>query len=233
LAHEINNPLTVVMESLRDLQRLLTHDEWNDSRELVERRLSAASECAERIRRVVGEMATFGSAEAPHSLVDVRHVVDAAVSAVKNEHDRPLNISVDAELVPAVLANENHLVQVFVHLLNNAIQAVADPERDCRITVRIRQPVSDQVEVVVADEGRGMDARLMSHIFEPFFTTRQLGSGLGLSFCHAIVTAIGGSIDVKSAPHTGTTVRVLLPAAVFGLNGENEEPTGSSFSLPR
>jgi CheY-like chemotaxis protein len=115
--------------------------------------------------------------------------------------------------LPSVLANEARLGQVFVNLLVNALQALPErPVADNVIRVATRL-VEGEAVVEISDNGVGIASDVLPRIFDPFFTTKPVGvgTGLGLSISHAIVTALGGKIEVDSQPGMGTTFRILLP----------------------
>jgi signal transduction histidine kinase len=115
---------------------------------------------------------------------------------------------------PDVVASAGQLGQVVVQLVTNGAQATADGHR-AAITVRLGPGGPGMARLEVTDDGAGMSPEVMRRIFDPFFTTRVVGQGmgLGLSVCHAIVVAHGGTITVSSTPGAGSTFRVELPAA--------------------
>jgi two-component system, NtrC family, sensor kinase len=108
-----------------------------------------------------------------------------------------------------VLADEEQLVQVFMALLLNAVDAMHEQG-----TVKLRSRADDRLVVAeVIDEGVGIRRAELNKIFEPFYTTKPpgRGTGLGLSVCYAIVSAHGGRIEVDSIPGAGSVFRILLP----------------------
>jgi CheY-like chemotaxis protein len=114
----------------------------------------------------------------------------------------------------AVIASRSLLGQVFLNLLVNAAQAFEDGDATGQeIRVRTR---SDRTHVIIeiADTGLGISPALQQRIFEPFFTTKPVGvgTGLGLSFCRDTIEGMGGTIEVDSQHHRGTTFRILLPS---------------------
>jgi two-component system NtrC family sensor kinase len=115
-----------------------------------------------------------------------------------------------------VQGNESRLGQVFLNLLINAAQAIPEGAVDRNtVTVAVREGKDDQVIIEVSDTGNGIAPQHLPRIFEPFFTTKPIGvgTGLGLSVCHGIVTGLGGQIEVASTLGKGTTFRIRLPAA--------------------
>jgi CheY-like chemotaxis protein len=116
---------------------------------------------------------------------------------------------------PTIWARVNaaQVHQVLMNLCTNAWQAL--PDGRGRITVGLERPADGTAHLWVADDGVGMDAETQRRVFEPFFTTKpvDIGTGLGLSVVHGIVTAHDGTVAVESAPGRGTTMHVHLPTA--------------------
>ncbi|MEO6772547.1 MAG: ATP-binding protein, partial [Kofleriaceae bacterium] len=135
----------------------------------------------------------------------------ARMAAAELKHRAKLVLDL-ADLAP-VTGNETRLGQVFLNLLINAAQALSPGMAD-RHTITVSARVEgDRVIVSVSDTGAGMDPSLVARIFEPFVTTKSHGTGLGLAISHGIVSRLGGTIEVDSAPGIGTTFRVALPVA--------------------
>jgi len=147
--------------------------------------------------------------------VDVLATFEASIAMVAHEIRcrATLRTKVD-EALPPVLGNAPRLGQVFLNLLLNAVQALADddPARNEILVVLAHDERSVFVEV--HDTGAGIASEIRGRIFEPFFTTKPVGSGtgLGLAICHGIVTAHGGTISVDSEPGRGSCFRVRLPS---------------------
>jgi signal transduction histidine kinase len=130
-------------------------------------------------------------------------------------------VSIEGE-VPKIVAVRDHVHQVVLNLLLNAIQATARPaaaadtQPVARVWIAVRPQPIDGVEgvcVEVRDEGGGIRAEDLERIFDPFFTTKgpDQGSGLGLMICHRIVSDHRGRIEVESMEGRGATFRLLLP----------------------
>ena len=118
--------------------------------------------------------------------------------------------------IPPVEASESRLGQVFLNLVVNAAQAIAEGRaEDNEIRVSTSTDDAGRAIIEVADSGPGMSAEVVGRLFTPFFTTKPLGvgTGLGLSICHRIVTGLGGSIEVQSEVGKGTVFRVSFPPA--------------------
>ena len=146
--------------------------------------------------------------------MDLKAELEAAVGIAHNEiaHRAQLKVVLPDSL-PAVPAAAHQVGQVPVNLLLNAAQAIPEGRaNDNQVEISAREE-GDRVVVVVRDSGRGIPAADLPRIFDPFYNSKPqvAGTSLGLSVCHGIVTSLGGTIDVDSAPGLGTTVRVSLP----------------------
>ena len=229
VAHEVNNPLAYVIGSLELMAREL------DSARLDVRSLRAlvrdAEEGAARVRTIVRDLKTFSRAGEPNpKRLDVRGPLEAAIAMARNEMRHRARLVVDLAAAPPVLADEGRLTELFLNLLINAAQAIepGDSERN-EIAVSLRE-TGDRVVVEVRDTGGGIAPEALPRIFDPFFTTKPagVGTGLGLSLCHAIATDLGGTIVAESEVGRGTVLRVSLPEA----RGEDDArqavvPTGA------
>jgi CheY-like chemotaxis protein len=144
--------------------------------------------------------------------VDVRRVLDSAVEMVGHEIRHRGRLVTDYEEVPPVDVSEAHLEQVFLHLLVHAAQSL--PE-EARSEVRLEVRLSDDSRVVVSltVTGRAMDSATLARVFDPFYARDDDRSAVGLPFCRAVVTSLGGEILAESDASTGTTFRVLLPVS--------------------
>jgi nitrogen-specific signal transduction histidine kinase/CheY-like chemotaxis protein len=218
VAHEINNPLAFTTANLGFVAEQLSGiaEELPPGR--VEELASAvadAQEGAERVRMIVRDLRTFSrpddAVERPIEL----HAIAESVLKMTRSVTLDSEVVIKVEPTPRVLANEARLGQVLLNLIMNAAQSAPEGKRDHRIELRMGTATGGEAEIAVADNGVGMPREVLARIFDPFYTTKPLGvgTGLGLPVCHGIVTALGGSIEVKSTPGVGTVFRVLLPPA--------------------
>jgi len=213
--HEINNPLATIAACTEatvirvDAERQRLGALAGELREA----LDIVTQEVQRCKRITDSVLDFSRPKpATKSLVDVNAVIDRTLFLLKH-HPRfkRLAVAVEADrtIGPAVLADEEQLVQVFMALLLNAVDAMNEQG-----TVKLRSR-TDGVFVVaeVIDEGVGIRRAELNKIFEPFYTTKPpgRGTGLGLSVCYAIVSAHGGRIEVDSSPGAGSVFRILLP----------------------
>jgi len=221
VAHEINNPLASVVGNLALMRERLTAirergggpDLTRFAEEWLEPIVDAETG-ARRVRDIVAELRVFARADAGRGPIDVARAMRSALSLAQSEIQHRARLVTRIFDVPPVHGSEGRLAQAFANVLVNAARAIregASQENEIRVEVR---PRDGEVVVEVADTGVGMSQEVRARIFEPFFTTREIGegSGLGLAVTHAIVTAMGGRIDVDSAPGAGTRFRIVLPA---------------------
>jgi PAS domain S-box-containing protein len=224
VAHEINNPLAAVTANLdlalMEIGAVATRlGGAADLSELVDE-IRDARTAADQVRNIVRDLKIFSRAEEDRrGPVDVHHVLDSSLRMAWNEIRHRARVVKEYGQVAPVLANESRLGQVFLNLIVNAAQAIAEGHADAneiRIRTRThRGPTGYTVLVELSDTGSGIPAAIRNKLFDPFFTTKPagVGTGLGLAICHRIVTGLGGEIEVASDVGKGTTFRILLPVA--------------------
>jgi signal transduction histidine kinase/CheY-like chemotaxis protein len=211
IAHEVNNPLTYVLHNLDSAMcRVLQDPELGDLRAHLDR----AHVGMQRVHGIVAALRTFSRIdEGPRHPIDLRSTIDAALTMASSELKHRARVDIEQREPVTVLGSEAKLGQVFLNLIINAAQAIADPNpQKHRVRIVIGRE-GDRAVVEVSDTGSGIAPEHRGRIFDPFFTTKPVGSGtgLGLSICHSIVSELGGSIDVQSEPGKGSTFRVSLP----------------------
>ena len=210
VAHELNNPLSIVVGFSQMLEAQIT-----DPQQL--RRIAKVRAAAERSARIVKTFlamarqrpARIESAEPSDLVTEAADIAAYGFRAAGGEVT--LDIAKD---LPPVMVDKDQLVQVLSNLIINAEQAMKGRSGAMRMVLQVAR-VRDQVEIAVSDTGPGMNAETQSRIFEPFFTTKDVGegTGFGLAFCHRIVTAHGGTLRVESELGKGSTFTVSLRAA--------------------
>jgi CheY-like chemotaxis protein len=221
VAHEINNPLAVVIGNLDIAASMVEHmaRRLRPSPELGELAdvFRDGQEAAGRVRAIVQDLRLFSRAEEDRrAAVDVHRVLDSSLRMAHAEIRHRARLVTDYGRLPRVLANESRLGQVFLNLIVNAAQAIPEGHADLN-EIRIRTYPSDgdrAVVVEISDTGAGIEPEVMPRLFTPFFTTKPqgIGTGLGLAICQRIVTALGGGISVTSERGKGTMFEVRIPA---------------------
>jgi len=217
VAHELNNPLASVAANLAFAEERLAAPGAPARQDDVVEALRDAREGAERMRSIIRDLQTFsrGDDENP-GIVRLGPVLDSCVAMAWSEIRHRARLVKDIGELQPVCGVEGRLAQVFLNLVLNAAQAIAEGAADRNeIRVAARAAPDGRVCVEVRDTGAGIAPEHLARIFDPFFTTKPPGTatGLGLSICHGIVTALGGVIEVESRVGEGSTFRVLLPAA--------------------
>lgn len=225
VAHEINNPLSYVAGNLELIDRRFQQRAADPELQAM---LAEATQGVLRIRDIVRSLRRLSRVEQPdqRTPVDVREVVDvsARLAGSQISHQARFDVAVPSESL-IVDADAGRLGQVVLNLLVNAAQAVPEGGKDNHIRLSARRE-ADEVVIEVEDNGPGIEAEAMSRIFDPFYTTKPvgLGTGLGLSVCKGIVTALGGTIDVRTAPGQGACFRVALPLSAAHSAPSKSEP---------
>lgn len=211
VAHEINNPLTYVLANLGELQ---TWSREQDAPSRIERMLAETIEGAHHIDAIVRDLVeTSAPRESGTDHTDVADATRRAVRLIASEIEHRARLDVQIEESGAASMDASKLLQVVLNILMNAMQSLPlGRASENRLSVKVSRK-DDQATITIADTGCGMDAATRERVFEPFFTTKGLGegTGLGLSGAHAIVTAVGGRIEVDSEVDRGSTFRVCLP----------------------
>jgi two-component system NtrC family sensor kinase len=216
VAHEINNPLAVIGEEAGWMKDLLKEEDVAQSPNLQEfqESIKKIEYHAERVKKVTHRLLGFARRMEPtEEKVLVNDVIEECVGFLENEA-RYRNISINKELapdLPTIASDSSQLQQVFLNILNNAIDAMG---KDGTITLRtFHQPDTQQIVIKISDTGPGMTKETIEKIFDPFFTTKEVGkgTGLGLSISYSIIEKLGGTIYVDSKIGKGTAFTIKLP----------------------
>ncbi|MCB1500153.1 MAG: response regulator [Bauldia sp.] len=225
VAHELNNPLSVVVAQATMLEELATD-------QATVTRGGKIRNAAERCARIVKTFLAMARQRPPsRTAVDLNEVVAAALELL-SYNLRTAGIEVTADLaptLPSIWADPDQLSQVVTNLIVNAQQAMADHQGQRRLHVATTADAETHtVCVAVTDSGPGVPADIKARIFEPFFTTKPLGvgTGIGLSVCHGVVSSHGGTIELTDAAGGGAVFRVRLPV------GDETGQTAAAPSVP-
>jgi len=227
VAHELNNPLNNIdlfVGNAVDLIELAVTDKGQ-----IVGQLRQAMQQVRKATAIISHLRTFGrAAPASHEPMPLRQIIERALSLMQ-EQLRLREIEVTLDLGPEepwVVGNAIQMEQVFINLLTNARDAMADAPRKA---IRISGAAgSAGAELAFADTGHGIPPGLERRIFDPFFTTKEVGkgTGLGLSIAYGIIKEHGGTISVVSPPGEGATFLLQLPLA-------SADPEQAPDSAPR
>lgn len=221
VAHEINNPLTGVLNNVQLIKiNIQQRKDFNiaDFKEV----LDVVEESAVRCKNITSSLLDFAHiAEGkPHKLIFVNEVIEKTASLIERQMQLE-NIFIHKQLpgdLPPVLGDPQLLQQVIFDILSNAHWAVQEKSKQEGGLIAIKafyEPKTESVIVSISDNGIGIPEESFNRIFEPFFTTKPVGegTGLGLSIAYNIIKQHKGSIEVESRVNKGTTFKIRLPCA--------------------
>jgi C4-dicarboxylate-specific signal transduction histidine kinase len=222
LAHEVNQPLTAVTNSINAARLLLAnggYDRLGTIREITEEAAKEALRVGQIIRRL-REFVTRGETEKDlESLIEM--IKDASSFARTGADALGIRVTFDFDPnITTVFVNRVQIQQVLVNLIRNAIEAMTESET--RLLHMSTRPVSRTfIEIAVADTGPGISPDVAAHLFEPFISTKLDGMGLGLSICRSIVVAHEGELWNEANPAGGTIFRFTLPVDSMVVNHDH------------
>jgi len=217
VAHEINNPLVVILQKTGWIEDVLDDLAFREGEEIGEIRKSIAKieEHVERARKVVHNMLVYARRMEPRlEDVDLNETISQTVAFLDN-HARTNNIDIHLDLdesIPIIASDQAQLQQIFLNLLTNAIDAIGSGG-----TIEATSRCSgDKIVVTIKDDGPGLSDDMLRNAFDPFFTTKEpgKGTGLGLWVSHNIITKMDGSIHVKNHFDKGAVVSVEIPIVI-------------------
>jgi two-component system NtrC family sensor kinase len=215
IAHEINNPVAIMIEEAGWIEDILEDEEFQESENLDEfiRALEQIRTQGRRCKEITHKLLHFArKTDSRIQEVQINDLIEelVALSAQKAKYS---NVTINTVLqkdLPPLQVSETEVQQVFLNLINNAVDAMEKKGGVIDVTTLME---GDHIAVQVADNGPGIPEANLARIFDPFFTTKPVGkgTGLGLSICYGIIKKMGGEIDVHSVIGAGTTFRVLIP----------------------
>ncbi len=216
IAHEVNNPLAVIKEKVGWIKDLLSEEDVSRSENFKEfddavRKIDAH---VDRAKKVTHRLLGFARRMEPiQEKVDINRLLDETIDFLRNEaHYRNIKIETSySDNIPATVSDSAQLQQVFLNLMNNAIDAIG---KDGQISINTSfKPKDDNLVITIRDTGMGMSSEMLDRIFDPFYTTKEVGkgTGLGLAISYSIVEKLGGRIMVASQKGEGTAFTIYLP----------------------
>lgn len=224
LAHELNQPLTAIINYLEACRRLLERSEESGQRQpgrpdQVESLMKKTSDQAHRAGRIIQQLRKFirkGETERIATPINavVREAAELAMVGGRQQAIR-VNFEMDEDL-PEIMIDRVQIQQVIMNLVRNSIDAMTADTLFCEVekralTVRTGRPEGGAVRIDVVDTGPGLPKEVEERLFQPFVTTKSGGIGIGLSICKTIVDAHGGSLWATANPVGGTIFHMSLP----------------------
>jgi two-component system, NtrC family, sensor kinase len=220
VAHEINNPLAIILTERQILLDLVGQTPGLDDafkKELLDS-LSQVDVQVQRCKRITQNLLRFSRrTTSVIETVDLNEFLGEVIELVEREA-KTSGITFIPELeegLPPLLTDPSQLQQVFLNLITNAVDAHdGKPYGSIHISTRADDE-KEGVEVVFADTGSGISQKNLDKIFDPFFTTKPVGkgTGLGLSICYSIIKRLGGDVSVQSELDKGTVFTIFLPSS--------------------
>jgi len=217
VAHEINNPLAVILQKTGWMEDLLFEENFQNAKNLEEYKesIKIIEEYVERARKVVHSMLGYARKMEPHlEDVDINGTINQTIDMLEN-YARTNNIDIQTDLdkdIPIIAGDEAQLQQVFMNLISNAIDAIG---KNGLVQVKSRREGTN-IAVSIRDDGPGIPQDQQKKVFDPFFTTKGTGkgTGLGLWVTYDIIKGMGGAITLKSEVGKGTTFVVNIPIVI-------------------
>lgn len=216
IAHEINNPVAIMLEEAGWIEDVLDDMPKDGNTEEITQSVGKIRSQGTRCRAITHKLLGFArKSDEPDQDVDIGALLHEmlALTDQKARNARvELSIAVEPNL-PPVRGTPSVLQQLILNLCNNAVDAMESTGGALHLAAALT-PNRKMVHIRVADTGPGIPREIRARIFDPFFTTKPVGkgTGLGLSICYGIVRGLGGSIEVESTVGKGTTFHILLPA---------------------
>lgn len=235
IAHEINNPVAIMVEEAGWMADLLEEEEFQQTKNLDEftRAISQIHTQGKRCKEITNKLLSFArKTDSTLQEININDLLEevVALTAQRAKYSMVEIHNYFQQDLPAAKVSPSEMQQVFFNLINNALDAMED--RGGTLTIGSRQ--QDRYLIIeVSDTGKGIPEANIHRIFDPFFTTKSVGkgTGLGLSICYGIIDKMGGKIECKSAVDKGTTFYVYIPLQrgnwIILNNLESREPASS------
>lgn len=213
IAHEVGNPLASISALVQVAQRITNDPFVNEKLGLVKSQVT-------RISKIIRDLVDFSRpSNYELEMTDINHVIREAVEITK-VGTKAKDIVFETELsndVPALPLIADQIQQVFVNILLNAVDAIAEKKKDSRVNKIAVKSIftGDEVTLIFTDTGMGIKEENLNKVFEPFFTTKKegRGTGLGLWVSYGIIKSFQGDIKIKSKVNQGTTFNIKLPVS--------------------
>ena len=212
---------------IKELVARIDPEEMKESLELVDEMLENLNYGADRVTEIVKGLRTFSRFdEAEIKIVDLHENLDSSLLILHNKYkDMELEIEKEfAQDLPKIECYPGQLNQVFVNIINNAIDAVDATGKPGKIKIASKNLDADKITISISDTGGGIPKENLEKIFDPFFTTKDVGkgTGLGLSISHSIIEQHSGNIKVNSEIGKGTEFVITLHKSLFSVNKKEE-----------
>ncbi len=233
IAHEVNNPLAVIKEKVGWVKDLLVEEDIAKSKNFTEfqNAMTKIESHVERAKKVTHRLLGFARRMEPvQEKVDINKILSETIGFLENDaRYKNIEIKTDfSEKLPETISDSSQIQQVFLNILDNAVDAIG---KDGEIQIRTNRVMKDkakgytpfefqqeglrdqEIVVSISDNGPGIPNEMLQRIFDPFFTTKEVGhgTGMGLAISYSIVERLGGRIMVASEMGKGATFTMYFP----------------------
>jgi two-component system, NtrC family, sensor kinase len=218
IAHEINNPVAIMVEEAGWIGDLLEEEDLKETKNLEEfkRAITQINTQGKRCKEITHKLLSF--ARKTDSTIKDVHLNELVMELVSlsGKMAKFNKVSIETDLqkdLPLITISPSEMQQVLLNLINNALDAMEKTGGTIKISTKISKLEKDHIVIIVEDNGPGIPEANLNRIFDPFFTTKPVGkgTGLGLAICYGIINKIGGKIDVHSKVSEGTRFRIWIP----------------------
>ncbi len=228
VAHELNNPLTVILGNAE----LLAPRAAGDAK--VKGQLERIYQAGARCQQIVKSLLSFARKQKPtKAYIDINALCESILNLLTYQlkvSNIALEKRFDADL-PKTMVDPHQLQQVFVNLVTNAYQAMSSYQSRGKLVVETKRG-NGMIQIIFRDDGPGISQEHQRKIFDPFFTTKERGTGLGLSISYGIIKEHGGEITVQSTSGKGATFLIELPI-IDRLHPDDEPANGQQRTSGR
>ncbi|MFO8085608.1 MAG: ATP-binding protein [Desulfobacterales bacterium] len=215
IAHEINNPVAIMVEEAGWIQDLLEEEEFQEGENLEEfsRALAQINAQGRRCKEITHKLLSFArKTDSQVQELQINELIEEVIS-LSTQRAKYSNVVVNTNLdqnLPQIPISSTEFQQVLLNLINNAMDAMEKTGGTLDISTSQQ---NEDIIIILEDTGPGIPEVNLSKIFDPFFTTKPVGkgTGLGLSICYGIIKKMGGQISVQSAVNKGTTFTIQIP----------------------
>ena len=225
IAHEINNPVAIMVEEAGWIEDLLEEEDRSQIKNLDEfiRALKQIRTQGHRCKEITQKLLSFArKTDSRVQEVQINDVIEEVV-AISVQRAKYSNVTLQMDLhdLPTISVSQTEMQQVFLNLINNALDAMEKKGGALDISSRVED---GDIVLAFADNGPGIPQANLGRIFDPFFTTKPVGkgTGLGLAICYGIIKTLGGEISVQSAVDMGTTFYVKIPINHNGTKSDDQ-----------
>ena len=213
VAHEINNPLSIINQKTGLVQDFIEMSGDFEYKRCIRETLGGVQNSVERCKTITHRLLGFArQAEVKTEEMDINDIVREVVDFLAKEASyNQIKIDFDLEEnISKIFSDRGQLQQIFLNITNNAIDAIGS---NGKITLSSRQVDQETIQVNIIDDGPGISPEVLDRIFDPFFTTKETGkgTGLGLAITYGLMKKLGGNINVISEVGRGTTFEITLP----------------------